>query len=116
MVLQLLENMIPRGHTMKTTTRKPTRAAQLKTGAKATTDPTRRRPSPSPGDPEREELLEGEAEWPALDNDTVRRTARPDGSVIPDDDIDDEAQEQQEERDEDVREGNPLHIGHFAGR
>ncbi len=72
---------------------------------------------PSLGDAEREQMFPEESELPDLDNETVHRTARPEGAILEDDELDDElAQEHQEERDEDVRESNPLHVGHFVGR
>jgi hypothetical protein len=72
---------------------------------------------PSMGDPDREQELPIEDELPDLDNDTVHKTVRPDGPVLEDDDLDDElVLEHQTDRDEDVSEDSPLHVGHYAGR
>ncbi len=54
---------------------------------------------------------------PDLDNETVHKTARPDHAILEDDEGDDEfAHEGQDDRREDVSEGNPLHVGHYVGR
>jgi len=72
---------------------------------------------PSIGDPEREQMLPADGDLPDLDNETVHKTQRPEGAVLPDDDLDDElAEEREEDRREDVSESNPLHVGHFVGR
>ena len=72
---------------------------------------------PSIGDPEREQMLPVDGDLPDLDNETVHKTQRPEGAVLPDDDLDDELPvEREEDRREDVSESNPLHVGHFVGR
>ena len=72
---------------------------------------------PSIGDPELEQMLPADGELPDLDNETVHKTQRPEGAILPDDDLDDEpAEESEVDRREDVSESNPLHVGHFVGR
>jgi len=68
-------------------------------------------------DPELEQMLPADGDLPDLDNETVHKTERPEGAVLPDDDLDDElAAELEEDRREDVSESNPLHVEHFVGR
>lgn len=72
---------------------------------------------PSIGDPDREQSIADDGDLPDLDNETVHKTERPNRAVLEDDDLDDElAQEHQTDRDEDVSEGSPLHVGHSPGR
>ena len=72
---------------------------------------------PSIGDPELEQMLPDDGDLPDLDNETVHKTQRPEGAILPDDDLDDEpAEESEVDRREDVSESNPLHVGHFVGR
>ncbi|MEO5763269.1 MAG: hypothetical protein ABIR28_13265 [Vicinamibacteria bacterium] len=89
-----------------------------KKSAKNKVDPdTPMHARPSLGDPDREQDLPMDGQLPDLDNDTVHKTARPDGPILEDDNPNDElAEEHQTDRDEDVSEGNPLHVGHYAGR
>lgn len=72
---------------------------------------------PSIGDPDRIQEFPEVPNLPDLDNETVHKTERPEGPLLEDDDPNDElAAEHQSDRNEDVSESNPLHVGHFAGR
>jgi hypothetical protein len=66
---------------------------------------------------ERLQEFQDDPDLPDLDNETVHKTARPDHAILEDDEADDElAHEGQDDRREDVSEGNPLHVGHYVGR
>lgn len=105
---------------MKTaTTKTPKRkAASKKRPAKTDEPAVHATARPSMGDPDLEQELPVDSELPDLDNETVHKTARPDSPhILEDDALEDEvAQEHQTDRDEDVSEGNPLHVGHYVGR
>ncbi len=73
--------------------------------------------TPAVPDVERLQEFQDDPALPDLDNETVHKTARPDHAILEDDEGDDElAHEGQDDRREDVSEGNPLHVGHYVGR